>query len=72
MKLVALTVLALVGKGTSFVPSLNARWSFAGDVVSAPARAATPSTRHTRQVLKAVAAAPAVATEVLTRVRWKC
>lgn len=64
---VALATLGLVAQGSAFVPSFNARQSFVGQTV---AHAAAPaSTRHTRQVLKAVAAAPAVETEVLTRVR---
>lgn len=63
---VALATLGLVAQGSAFVPSFNARQSFVGQTV---AHAAAPaSTRHTRQVLKAVAAAPAVETEVLTRV----
>ncbi|CAM9174940.1 unnamed protein product [Pylaiella littoralis] len=62
---VALATLGLVAQGSAFVPSFNARQSFVGQTV---AHAAAPaSTRHTRQVLKAVAAAPAVETEVLTR-----
>lgn len=64
---VALAALGLVAQGSAFVPSFNARQTFVGQAVTHAA--ATPaSTRHTRQVLKAVAAAPAVETEVLTRV----
>lgn len=63
---VALATLGLVTQGSAFVPSFNARQTFVGQAVS---HATSPvSTRHTRQVLKAVAAAPAVETEVLTRV----
>lgn len=63
---VALATLGLVAQGSAFVPSFNARQTFVGQAVS---HATSPaSTRHTRQVLKAVAAAPAVETEVLTRV----
>lgn len=63
---VALATLGLVAQGSAFVPSFNARQSFVGQTV---AHAAAPaSTRQTRQVLNMVAAAPAVDTEVLTRV----
>lgn len=64
---VALATLGLVAQGSAFVPSFNARQTFVGQAVSQPA-ASPANTRQTRQVLKAVAAAPAVETEVLTRV----
>lgn len=64
---VALATLGLVTQGSAFVPSFNARQTFVGQAVS-HAATSPASTRHTRQVLKAVAAAPAVETEVLTRV----
>lgn len=65
---VALATLGLVAQGSAFVPSFNARQTFVGQAVSHAA--ATPaSTRQTRQVLKAVAAASAVETGVLTKVR---
>lgn len=68
---VALATFGLLAESSAFVPSFNGRQSFAGKAVvaSSAARAAVaPSTRQTRQVLKAVAAAPAVDTAVLTRV----
>lgn len=65
-----LATLSLLTEGSAFVPSFNGRYTFAGQAVSAPARAASTTTRRSsRQVLKAVAAAPAVETETLTRVR---
>ena len=64
---VALATLGLVAQGSAFVPSFNARQSFVGQTAAAHA-AAPASTRQTRQVLNMVAAAPAVDTEVLTRV----
>lgn len=64
---VALATLGLVDYGSAFVPSSNVRHTFVGQAVTQAAT--TPSsTRHTRQVLKAVAAAPAVQTETLTKV----
>lgn len=67
---VALAALGLLAEGSAFVPSFNPRQSFSGNaVVAAAPRAVAPyRTRQTRQVLKAVAAAAAVSTEVLTRV----
>lgn len=68
---VALATFGLLAESSAFVPSFNARQSFSGKAVvaSSTARAVvTPTTRQTRQVLKAVAAAPAVDTAVLTRV----
>lgn len=64
----AIASLGLVHEGSAFIPSLNVRHTFAGQTVLSAVRSTTPSERHTRHVLKAVAAAPAVATEVLTRV----
>ncbi len=64
---VALATLGLVAQGSAFVPSFNARQSFVGQTAVAHA-AAPASTRQTRHVLNMVAAAPAVDTEVLTRV----
>ena len=61
--------LGLVVQGNAFVTSFNARQTFVGPAVT-HATATPSSTRHTRQVLKAVAAAPAVETEVLTKVRF--
>lgn len=64
---VALATLGLVEHGSAFVPSSNVRQTFVGQAVIQAAT--TPrSTRHTRQVLKAVAAAPAIQTETLTKV----
>lgn len=68
----ALATLSLLAESSAFVPSFSARQSFAGKAVSeavSAVRPVAPSTRQTRQVLKAVAAAPAVDTSVLTKVR---
>lgn len=69
MKLgVAIASLGLVTEGNAFVPSFSAQRAFVGRTVTSTVRPATQGTRHTRQVLKAVVAAPALATEVLTKV----